>query len=227
MELYGLVSFIDPHVFGDESSYRDQFVRVENEEMRNQELQRRLKPFCHRTLRRQVLEYIKFTQRILLTCEFYPTEVNSSFMRMFPHTYREKCLALPRAQRTLMTMVLRKLLASSSFAIAATLQSLINRLEKKSGEMREAAKEDAGAVVEDLESYAETRDEWNINEIIDEKDISYLTTIENDQLQAEIDALKQNLALAERISHNAKETHFLKPLHSIWHSTQQGGTRRR
>lgn len=37
--------------------------------------------------------------------------------------------ALPAGQRTLITMVLRKLLASSSFAIAGTLNSLIDRLQ--------------------------------------------------------------------------------------------------
>ena len=228
MELYGLVSFIDPHVFGDESSYRDQFVRVENEELRNQALQHRLTPLCHRTLRRQVLEYIKFTQRIPLTCEFYPTEDEQQLYEgVSAYLQREVLFALPRAQRTLMTMVLRKLLASSSFAIAATLQSLINRLEKQSGEMREAAREDAGAVVEDFESYAETRDEWNINEISDDRDISCLTINENDQLQAEIDALKQYLALAERISHNAKGNALLEALCTAFgHSTQQGGVQK-
>ena len=73
MELYGLVSFIDAHVFGDESSFREQFLRADDEVLRNQDLRRRLAQVCHRTLRRQVREYIKFTQRIPITWEFYPT----------------------------------------------------------------------------------------------------------------------------------------------------------
>ena len=42
---------------------------------------------------------------------------------------RENLQALPPSQRTLMTLVLRKLLASSSFAIAGVLTSISNRLK--------------------------------------------------------------------------------------------------
>lgn len=213
MELYGLVSFIDPHVFGDEISYRDQFVRVENEDVRNEDLRRRLAPVCHRTLRRQVLEYIKFTQRIPLTCEFYPTEDEQQLYEdVSAYLQREVLFALPRAQRKLMTIVLRKLLASSSFAIAGTLRSLINRLEKQSGDMREAVVEKADTMVGDFESYAETSDEWDESGIIDETDTSSPSPPEYDQLQAEIVALKSYLALAERISHNAKGNALLEAL---------------
>jgi hypothetical protein len=38
------------------------------------ELKERLKPICKRTLRRQVLEYIRYTNRIALVEEFYPTD---------------------------------------------------------------------------------------------------------------------------------------------------------
>ncbi|MEW6623611.1 MAG: hypothetical protein AB1420_10885 [Bacillota bacterium] len=43
----------------------------------------------------------------------------------------DKLCALPQGQRTLITLVLRKLLASSTFAISGTLNSLIDRLEGK------------------------------------------------------------------------------------------------
>lgn len=42
---------------------------------------------------------------------------------------RETLQALPNSQRKLMTMILHKLLASLSYAIAGTLESLIARLE--------------------------------------------------------------------------------------------------
>jgi hypothetical protein len=38
------------------------------------ELKGRLKPVCHRTLRRQVVEYVRYTNRIPITQEFVPTE---------------------------------------------------------------------------------------------------------------------------------------------------------
>ena len=74
LELYGLVSIIDPHVFGDLPSFREKFVRAGNDEHRNSLLRERLKPFCTRTLRKQVLEYIRFTQRVPITQEFLPSD---------------------------------------------------------------------------------------------------------------------------------------------------------
>ena len=66
MELYGLVSFIDPHLFGSEDSFRSQYARRASEMSREefQALRARVQPVCHRTLRRQVVEYIRYTNRI-------------------------------------------------------------------------------------------------------------------------------------------------------------------
>ncbi len=55
MELYGLVSIIDEHVFGDAASFRDQFVKAGSENERNSQLRSRLLPVCIRTIRKQVL----------------------------------------------------------------------------------------------------------------------------------------------------------------------------
>ena len=64
LELYGLVSVIDKHVFGDLGSFKGQFVKDNDEIARNAELKRRLLPLCRRTLRKQVKEYIRFTERV-------------------------------------------------------------------------------------------------------------------------------------------------------------------
>ena len=53
LELFGLVSFIDEHTFGDLKSFREQFANL-NQEQVFHTLKARLKPICHRTLRRQV-----------------------------------------------------------------------------------------------------------------------------------------------------------------------------
>ncbi len=73
MELYGLVSFIDDYIFGDIKSYKNQFARLTNE-INFDDLKARIAPICKRTLRRQVLEYIKYTNRIPITQEFIPTK---------------------------------------------------------------------------------------------------------------------------------------------------------
>jgi len=60
LELYGLVSIMDDFAFGDLKSFRARFTRLANDNDFD-ELKERLAPLCKRTLRRQVLEYIKYT----------------------------------------------------------------------------------------------------------------------------------------------------------------------
>lgn len=152
LELYGLASFIDPHIFGDLESFREQFVRAGDEVLRNLELRTRLAPLCTRTLRKQVREYIRFTARVPLTQEFYPTDDEQHlYEAVSAYLQRPVLHALPASQRKLMTMVLRKLLASSSFAIADTLHRLIYRLEHLQDEQFEIFDPDVEAIVEEDE----------------------------------------------------------------------------
>lgn len=81
MELYGLVSLIDDFAFGDAKSFRSQYARI-SADTRFDELKSRLKPVCHRTLRRQVLEYIRYTNRIPITQEFVPTDAEQTLYDM-------------------------------------------------------------------------------------------------------------------------------------------------
>jgi adenine-specific DNA-methyltransferase len=60
LELFGLVSFIDEHAFGDLKSFREQFAYLNDKQVFNT-LKARLKPICQRTLRRQVTSYVSFT----------------------------------------------------------------------------------------------------------------------------------------------------------------------
>ena len=73
LELFGLVSFIDEHAFGDLKSFREQFASL-NQQQVFDTLKARLKPVCHRTLRRQVTSYIPFTKRHPIVEEFTPEE---------------------------------------------------------------------------------------------------------------------------------------------------------
>ncbi len=81
MELYGLVSVIDEHVFGDAASFRDQFVKTGSEVERNTQLRSRLMPVCIRTLRKQVVEYIPYTNRIRSRRTSRRATKNTSFTR--------------------------------------------------------------------------------------------------------------------------------------------------
>ncbi|MES2644038.1 MAG: SNF2-related protein [Myxococcota bacterium] len=214
MELYGLVSIIDPHVFGDPISFREQFVRAPDEGARNRALQARLATVCQRTLRRQVLEYVRFTQRIPLTQEFAPSDAEHAlYEQVSEYLRREHLFALPKGQRTLMTMVLRKLLASSSFAIAGTLRVLLDRLR---GIQAEALAEALGRDFEGLEAEAE---EWEDptdqrGEDGDEGGGGEAAggRIDVEALADEIGALGEYLRLAEGIAENAKGEALVRAL---------------
>ena len=127
LELYGLSTLIDERLFGDANSFRSQYAGAGGN---LEALRQRLALFCKRTLRNQVTEYIRYTERRPITRPFRPSddehalyEAVSSFLQ------REDSYALPQRQRHLTALILRKLLASSSLAIAATLDTLRARLE--------------------------------------------------------------------------------------------------
>lgn len=129
MELYGLVGLIDDHIFGDEKSFRELFIANESD-LSFAELRKRLQNVCKRTLRKQVLKYIKYTKRHAYTQKFESSKAEDLlYNEVSEYLRRETLQALPNSRRKLMTMILRKLLASSSYAIAGTLESLITRLE--------------------------------------------------------------------------------------------------
>src|SRR4030066_1248400 len=129
MELYGLVSIIDDYTFGDLTSFKSRFARLTNDDNFD-DLKARLNPVCKRTLRRQVLEYVKYTNRIPITQEFCPTESEQMLYDMVSEYLQKPTLyALPASQRQLMTLILRKLLASSTYALSGTLEALAHKLD--------------------------------------------------------------------------------------------------
>lgn len=127
VELYGLASLIDEQIFGDIDSFRGQFV---NSGADLPALRRRLATFCTRTLRRDVTEYVRFTQRRAMTQPFSPNDREQAlYDAVSSYLQRDNTLALPERQRHLTALVMRKLLASSSHAIAGTLEVLVARLK--------------------------------------------------------------------------------------------------
>ena len=201
MELYGLVSVIDEHVFGDPDTFRDQFVRAGSEDGRNEALRARLERICARTLRKQVIEYIPFTKRVAITQEFEPTDEEQRLYDLISsYLQRERLFALPASQRTLITLVLRKLLASSTFAIAGTLRRLVARLENLSGDITSLLDEDD---LEDLEILREELSDENSepSEVVSHVDAEAPS---HDLLKRELNELRSYAELAESITLNAK-----------------------
>ena len=126
LELYGLVSIIDGRVFGDLDGFRAQFTGRANFDA----LRKRLAPVCKRTLRQQMQPYVSYTARRAIVQEFTPTDEERELSRLVADYLRRPNLkALPEGQRQLISLVLWKLLASSSRAIAGALATMAERLQ--------------------------------------------------------------------------------------------------
>lgn len=127
LELYGLLTLIDEHLFGDITAFRSQYVNAGNGIT---DLRQRLSEFCKRTLRNQVTEFIRYTERRTITRPFSPSDdEHALYEAVSAFLQRSDSYALPQRQRHLTAFILRKLLASSSLAIAGTLDTLRNRLK--------------------------------------------------------------------------------------------------
>jgi ERCC4-related helicase len=207
LELFGLVSFIDEYAFGDLKSFREQFTNLSQQQI-FYTLKARLKPLCHRTLRRQVTAYIPYTKRLPLVEEFTPEESEDQLYELVSeYLRRENLQALPTSQRSLMTLVLRKLLASSSFAIAGALESLRNRLRAQI-EKQPNPESLQDELDEDYEALEETAEEWPE----DSQPAEAISDVDRAAIEAEIADLDRFAALATSITHNAKGKALLKAL---------------
>lgn len=208
LELYGLVSIIDDYVFGDLKSFKSQFGHnITQAEF--QELRRRLQPVCKRTLRRQVLEYIKYTKRIAIVEEFYPTENEQRLYDMVTeYLSKPRLYALPNSQRQLMTLILRKLLASSTYAIYGTFCSLINRLQDKLNRVDDLFIGENEVIAD----YEDDNDQWVDNEEAEFEEAEELHPDDIEGIKKEIEELKQFRDLAEKIKKNSKAEHLFVAL---------------
>ncbi len=156
LELFGLSTIIDDHLFGDVTSFRSQYMRQDSD---LKELRARLAGFTKRTLRNQVTEYVQYTERRLITRPFRPTDdEHKLYESVSGFLLREDTFSIPVQQRSLTTLILRKLLASSSHAIAGTLDTMKDRLQKiRDGQP--PGDEIAEALISDEELEAEYLDE--------------------------------------------------------------------
>ncbi|WP_080605897.1 SNF2-related protein [Bordetella bronchiseptica] len=205
LELYGLVSFIDDRVFGDLDSFRSQFA---GREQAFNGLRDRLAPICKRTLRKQVQPYVSYTARKAIIQEFTPSSEEQELSGLVADYLRRPNLkAMPEGQRQLISLVLWKLLASSSHAIAGALETMAKRLQgvlDVTTEVPDLTEE----LDEDYESLDETADEWS-----DQDSASAAPNrSERNAIAQEIEELRHFKALATNIRDNAKGKALLTAL---------------
>ena len=226
LELYGLVSIIDDYVFGDISSFRNRYTRLVEENGNYSELKNRIQPICKRTLRRQVYEYVKYTERIAITQHFIPSEEEHQLYELVSqYLQSEKLYALPASQRQLMTLILRKLLASSTYAIAGTLEALSNKLGKiVEGQNNQESLPDE--IQDNYESYDNESDEWQEDEenSLDEKIYS---DEEIEEIKTELNHLRNFFRLAQSIEKNSKGEVLLNALEKGFTTAKNKGAKKK
>lgn len=133
MELFGLTSVIDDNIFGSDKAFRSYYGSGEN----NEDLRLRIFPLYKRTLREDVKEYINYTNRLPLTQEFNSTDAEFNlYTEISDFLRRNDIYSVPRQQQKLTTMIIRKILASSTFALINTLVHIKERLERIYKEQR-------------------------------------------------------------------------------------------
>ncbi|MBR7745625.1 SNF2-related protein [Undibacterium baiyunense] len=207
LELYGLVSIIDDRVFGDVDSFRSQFT-AQPREQAFAALQARLKNVCKRTLRSHVQQYVPYTARRAIVQEFTPSVEERELSGLVADYLRRPNLnALPDGQRQLISLVLWKLLASSTHAIAGALETMATRLQAELTEA-ENIPNIAEVLDNDYESLEETADEWGTTD----HDTNELDATKRDAVASEISELLHFKNLASNIRENAKGTALLTAL---------------
>lgn len=193
-DLHGLVSFIDPRIFGSEKVFNRRFVEGGDYD----ELKQELLPVLYRTLRRDVGKYMAFSKRTCLTVDFHlsPEEkelydLTNTFLK------RDPLYSVPTANRGLIILVIRKLLASSSFALIETFEVLEKRLEKLYEGTKSAMAQEGfdlfWAFVED------EIDESAFDEYDDEE-----TAAKKQAVLSELEVVRSILSVARSITTNAK-----------------------
>ncbi len=148
LELYGLSTLIDENLFGDETSFRRQYMQSGADLPM---LRQRLQGFVQRSLRQDVLEYVKYTERKAITQKFNPTDDEQALYEAISvFLQKEESYALPKRQRHLTALILRKLLASSAPAIVATLSTIRQRLALILEQNGELDRDDERALIAQL-----------------------------------------------------------------------------
>jgi len=213
LELYGLSTLIDERIFGNVQSFRAQYAGAG---ANLDGLRRRVAPFCRRTLRNQVSEYIRYTERRAITRPFRPTDdEHALYEAVSGFLQRKDSYALPRRQRHLTALILRKLLASSPTAIAATLDTLRSRLESLREERIGSDPELAEQLIETEDIEADLLDELPTtvgSPDETEEPSETVERIDREKLREEIDLLERLAARARSIDVDTKSRTLLKAL---------------
>ncbi|WP_026653302.1 DISARM system SNF2-like helicase DrmD [Butyrivibrio proteoclasticus] len=193
-DLHGLISFIDPRIFGSEKVFSKRFIEGQD----YSELKNELSPVLYRTLRKDVGKYMDFKKRKCITVDFHLTEEESNLYDLVNgFLKRDYLYSIPTANRSLIILVIRKLLASSSYALIETFLVLKDRLNK----LYKGTK--SSKAIEGFDLFWEFVED-EIDESGFEEDDDEEIAIKKQNIQAELEVVQAIIDTAHRIKTNAK-----------------------
>lgn len=194
-DLYGLIKFIDSEIFLDKRVFSSRYIRDKQYDA----LKFQLRPIVQRTLRSEVADYLPFSSRIGITVDFQLSPQEAAlYVAVNNYLKKEILYAVPASNRTLVTIAIRKLLASSSQAVADTFKVLRNRLIVLQETQRvESVDESLDAFFDMFDDDYEEEEEALQEELFDREKV-------NKFIQNEIDEVDGIISLAENIPQNAK-----------------------
>src|SRR5262249_16889371 len=145
-------SIVDEHVFGDEFAFKANYMGRASGASGMLMLKERLRPVLCRTLRKTVLDagHINYTNRNLMVESFEPTaKEHDLYLGVSAFLKREDTILFGDRNNPLVLMGYQKILGSSTYAIAQTLDTSIATLKRR----HRASLTDIADI--------ETQDEWN------------------------------------------------------------------
>lgn len=217
-ELYGLVSIVDDNYFASAKTFSDRYNAVSTRSSaRYGELRSRLIKIVHRTLRSQVTEYVNYTKRTAIIQNYTPNEKEQElYTKLSLYLQRDFNFGIPEKQRALLSLILRKIMASSSYALSFTLSKMINRLveAKRTGDFSRLGLE----LIDDLDSESEDFEDETGKPVHE---------INIPELDEEIKELEGYRALALSVGDETKAIELIKALDlGFGKMDQLGGNRK-
>ncbi|WZL77505.1 DISARM system SNF2-like helicase DrmD [Eubacteriales bacterium mix99] len=212
-DLHGLISFIDPRIFGSEKLFNKRYVEGQN----YADLKRELSPVLYRTLRKDVAKYMNFKKRTCKTVDFTLSQDEMElYQRVNDFLKRDILYSIPTSNRGLIILVIRKLLASSSFALIETFEVLKKRLQKLCEGSKSANAQEGFDL---FWSFVEDEiDESGFEETEDED-----TVVQKQLIQAELNEVNLIIGVAKRIKTNAKIEALKTAIHIAFDHQQEQG----
>ena len=203
LELFGLVSVIDDKYFGDEKSFKARYGKGTDPAALAM-LRERLQPVSRRMLRKQVHDagHINYTARHSHTFQFEPDDKEVELYELVSAFLQSKdTVAFGDKPNQLVTLVVRKILGSSTAALVDTLGKILDRLKKR-------LPVDSSAL-SDIEIVDEMAEEIDA----DEEEVE--TKVDPKKLATEIAVIEGFINLAKSIGVNAKGEKLVRGLPTV------------